>query len=191
MSKSAGNFYTIQDLEKKYTTIPVSVLYRALRLSFMNAKYASQVDFSFEKLESNFSVIRSIDETMKTLLRDKEFAEERITSKVVSEDMQDFLAAYIEQLEEDFNVPEALSVYHNLLKYINTGLREKLFSQSEIDALIELLKTFDSVLSLLDAQKKNEEIPAEIQNLFENRNEAKKNKDFETADSVRDELLQK
>ncbi len=210
MSKSANNFYTIENLEEKYSPHPLvppcgvsplpkgegiaisrSVLYRALRLSFMNAKYASQVDFSFSKLEANFSVIKSIDETVKNMQREMEFAEEKITSKQVSEDLQDFLAAYMEQLEDDFNIPEALAVYHNFLKYINTGLREKLFSKSEIQALFELLKTFDSVLSILDLEEKNEEIPAEIEDLFQKRNEAKKQKDFATADTLRDELLER
>ena len=90
MAKSANNFYTVRDLEEKYldlhqsrsshkegsAVIPpldkgrlggvsASVLYRAIRLSFMNAKYNSEVNFTFDKIESNISVINSIDELIK------------------------------------------------------------------------------------------------------------------------------
>ena len=55
MAKSANNFYTVRDLEEKYKNISSSLLYRAIRLSFMNARYRDSVDFSFEKLEQNFT----------------------------------------------------------------------------------------------------------------------------------------
>jgi cysteinyl-tRNA synthetase len=88
MAKSANNFYTLRDLEEKYlpqsllskegTNIPPldkgrlggvspSLLYRAIRLSFMNAKYAESVDFSFAKLEQNFINITKFDEALSKL----------------------------------------------------------------------------------------------------------------------------
>lgn len=51
MSKSAGNFYTLDDLEKKYSDVKPSDLFRAVRLSFLNGKYSESVDFSFKKLK--------------------------------------------------------------------------------------------------------------------------------------------
>jgi cysteinyl-tRNA synthetase len=70
MSKSLGNFYTLNDLEEKFSNTNKSLLYRAIRLSFMNAKYSSQVDFTFDKLEANFNTIKSIDETLKLISRE-------------------------------------------------------------------------------------------------------------------------
>lgn len=67
MSKSLGNFYTLKDIEEKYQTMNQSVLYRAVRLSFMNSKYSSQSEFSFDKLEANFNTINSIDELLKSV----------------------------------------------------------------------------------------------------------------------------
>ena len=69
MSKSANNFYTLRDLEEKFSSVNKSVLYRAIRLGFINAKYSSQIDFSFSKLEANINTINSIDETLKTISR--------------------------------------------------------------------------------------------------------------------------
>ena len=64
MSKSNNNFYTLSDIEKKFKKTNKSVLYRAIRLWFINAKYSSQLDFSFSKLEANINSINSIDKTI-------------------------------------------------------------------------------------------------------------------------------
>jgi cysteinyl-tRNA synthetase len=69
MSKSLKNFYTLNDIEDKFEEVNKSVLYRAIRLSFINAKYSSSLDFSFSKLEANINSINNIDETFKLLKR--------------------------------------------------------------------------------------------------------------------------
>jgi cysteinyl-tRNA synthetase len=76
MSKSLNNFYTLKDLEDKFSDINKSVLYRAIRLNFINSKYRDSVDLSFEKLETNFTIISKIDETLKTVSRNIQIAEE-------------------------------------------------------------------------------------------------------------------
>jgi cysteinyl-tRNA synthetase len=70
MAKSANNFYTIKDIEEKFNEVNKSVLYRAIRLGFINAKYSSSIDFSFSKLEANINAINSIDETLKLVDRE-------------------------------------------------------------------------------------------------------------------------
>jgi DALR domain len=49
-------------------------------------------------------------------------------------------------MEEDFNTPEAFAVFFNFIKFLNTGIREKLFCKSELVSMLELLKTFDQIL---------------------------------------------
>ncbi|MDR0771627.1 MAG: hypothetical protein LBF15_00730 [Candidatus Peribacteria bacterium] len=58
MAKSAGNFYRLIDLEEKYSKENESVLYRAIRLAYVNAKYATELDFTFDKVDSNIIVIK-------------------------------------------------------------------------------------------------------------------------------------
>jgi len=77
MSKSLNNFYTLRDLEEKFSSIPKSVLYRAIRLNFINCKYRDSVDLSFEKLETNIVTISKIDETLKTISRNIKITEEK------------------------------------------------------------------------------------------------------------------
>jgi len=77
MSKSLNNFYTLRDLEEKFSSTPKSVLYRAIRLNFINCKYRDSVDLSFEKLETNIVTISKIDETLKTISRNIKITEEK------------------------------------------------------------------------------------------------------------------
>jgi cysteinyl-tRNA synthetase len=132
MSKSANNFYRIVDLEEKYIKntsldkgrlggVSYSVLYRAIRLSFMNAKYNSEVNFTFDKIESNISVINSIDELIKNIAREIEKSDnDNIVSRDFRETMQDYIHEYMFHLEDDFNIPETLAVLHNFISFSNT-----------------------------------------------------------------------
>lgn len=191
MAKSANNFYRVKDLEEKYSHIKSSVLYRAMRLSFMNAKYSSEVNFTFEKIESNITVITSIDELVKNINREIEKSDNNATvSRDFREAMQDYIHEYMYYLDDDFNMPEALVVFHNFTKFANTWLREKLFSILELWSINDMLKTFNQVMAIVDFDAINEEeIPQEINKKLEERNNAKSEKNFALADSIRDELI--
>gem|GEM_PF-1865718 len=69
MSKSLGNFYTLKDLEEKFEKTPKNILYRALRIGFINGKYKDSIEFNFDKLEANFNTIENIDNTFKSMKR--------------------------------------------------------------------------------------------------------------------------
>lgn len=192
MSKSLGNFYTLRDLEEKFSQIEKKDLYRAIRLAFMNAKYRESVDFSFEKLEQNFTNIKKIDESIKKLSR--LIATGNLTEgkfrRDIREELQDFIGEYIEKLEDDFNMPEALSIFFLFITFANTHIDSGKLSLWEAQAILNMYETFNQVLSIMNFDFVEEEVPAEILEKFEERNEAKKQKDFEKADSIRDELLE-
>lgn len=191
MAKSANNFYRIKDLEEKYSDVKPSVLHRAIRLSLMNARYNSEVNFTFDKIESNISVINSIDELIKNINREiKNTDNNAMVSRDFRETMQDYIFEYMHHLEDDFNIPETLAVMHNFIKFINTALREKLLSRLELESALDMFRTFNQVLAIIDFDVIEEtEISSEILAKLESRNTAKKNKDFALADSIRDELL--
>ncbi|RAL55780.1 hypothetical protein BLD25_03865 [Candidatus Gracilibacteria bacterium GN02-872] len=192
MSKSANNFFTLKDLEEKYSQIPQKTLFRAIRLSYISGKYSTRIDFSFKKLETNFGIINSFDEVLKNISREKTDEKGQIPSREFSEQMQIFLSDFIENLEDDFNTPEVLAVLFEVIKFINIGLREKNLNNSELDSLIDLLKTFDQVLGIFDfSVLEKSEIPEEIQEIFNQRNIYKKEKNFTEADKLREDLLQK
>ncbi len=191
MSKSLGNFYTLRDLEEKFSNVSKSVLYRAIRLNFINCKYRESVDLSFEKLEANFNTISRIDETLKSL---KNYKADKIwVSKEFREYMQDVIWNFTTNLEDDFAIPEALAWFFDFVKFVNSNLRENNFSQEEVQSIVHMFKTFDSVFWIIDFDilEKKEEIPEEILEIFEQRKKAKQEKNFALADSLRDSLLEK
>lgn len=190
MSKSANNFYTLKDLEEKFAHIPKDILYRSIRLAFMNAKYRESVDFSFEKLEQNFNIISRIDESVKKLLRYQEKNDLKNTPfrRDLREDLQDFIGRYIESLEDDFNMPIALSIFFEYITFVNTHLGNGQLNADEAKALFDMYKNFNEVLSLIQFEFEDEAIPSEIVEIFEARNQAKSQKDFEKADLLRNKL---
>ena len=90
-------------------------------------------------------------------------------------------------------MPEASAVFHRFLKFINTGIREKDFSEEELNSIKDMLETLNQVLWIIDFEILDSglEIPEDIQEKFELRNNAKKEKNFDLADKLRDELLEK
>lgn len=189
MSKSKNNFYTLRDLEEKFSYVPKELLYRAVRLNFLNWKYRDSIDLSFSKLEANFNTLKAIDETLKSLKNYK--TELKWVTKAFSEEMQEIIAGYIEKLEDDFGIPDALAVFFHFQKFVNLNLREWNLSLDEVSSVIDMYRTFDEIFAIFDFSvlEDSEETPAEILAKFEERNNAKTDKDFELADSLRDEIL--
>ncbi len=193
MSKSAWNFYTLKDLEEKFSDVNTWILYRAIRLSFINGKYRDSIDFSFSKLEQALNTIKKIDETIKTLDRSIQTGEKKVLmiSRVFRNEMQIILSEYMQRLEDDFNMPEALAEFHSFVKFVNTWIADQSFSLDEEKSLLDMFKTFNEVLWIIDfsiLEELTEDIPQDIQEKLEARNIAKKNKDFEGADKMRNEL---
>lgn len=193
MSKSLNNFFTIRDLEEKFKDIPKNVLYRAIRLNFINCKYRDWVDLSFEKLETNFSIISKLDETIKTVSRNIQITDEKWVSREFREDMQWLMQDFIVSLEDDINIPEALALFYSFGKYVNSWISDKKFGREELESIIDMYEQFDEVFAIIDfslLEENKDEIPENILELLEKRNLAKSEKDFETADRIRDELLE-
>lgn len=190
MSKSLNNFYTLDDLEKKYKDVTVNVLHRAIRLTFIAGKYTDSIDFSFSKLESNITIIKKFDELLKRIGLFIETDDKNAVRKEFSHELQAFIVDYLDVLEDDFNIPEVLVILFELVTFINTVLDEKNITKGEARAVIEMLKTFNEVIGLMDFSllEKNE-VPAEILKKLEMRNVAKNDKNFMLADALRDELL--
>lgn len=103
--------------------------------------------------------------------------------------MQDF----VKHLENDFDSNTALTVIFEFQKTINAGMDANSYSLEEIEAIKDFFKNIDSVLALFDFSlfEAGQEIPEEIRELAEKRAEAKKAKDWNTADTIRDTLTQK
>lgn len=206
MSKSLNNFYTLKDLEElasewKIKVKTKNVLFRAIRFAFINWKYRESIDFSFSKLDQSINTITKIDELIKNLFQAKKFlkSEKDVTiqkwwvlkvkwvRREFRNEIQVFVSDFIEKLEDDFNFPESLAVFFSFVTFVNKEITK--ISLEEFNAIMDILKTFNQVFWIINFEDTtNLQIPADIQEKLERRNQAKHDKDFSLADSLRQEL---
>ncbi|MFN3919770.1 MAG: cysteine--tRNA ligase [Methylohalobius sp.] len=173
MSKSLGNVFTIRELLKTY---PGEVL----RFFILTTHYRSPLDYSEESLAQT----RAGLQRLYTALRGLPEAGE-------GEAGESFRQRFIDAMDDDFNTPEALAVLFDLAKAINRLKSEDLKQAAEFGAT---LKTLAGVLGLLQEapeaflKGKTELSVEEIERLIEQRNQARKAKDWATADRIRAQL---
>ena len=174
MSKSLNNFFTIRDILNKYDS-------ESVRYFFLTAQYRSLLDYS----EENINLSRSALERLYTALRGCD------TSILISDEDQ-YVKAFKDAMNDDFNTPGALAVLFELAREINKAKAE---GSSDADYLASRLKQLAGVLGLLQQEPEtflqgnanNDEV-AEIESLIKQRNEAKATKNWALADEVRDKL---
>lgn len=170
MSKSLGNVYNLSNIiEKGYNPL-------ALRYFFLQSQYRSKQNFTFEGLDAASKAYERLVNFVRTWAKESE----EINRPDYSID-EDFKKRFVEALEDDFNVPAALSIAWELTK-------------SDLPSFIKLetILDFDRVLGLrLDSSLSDPEsleIPLEAKILLEERNVARLNKDFKKSDELRDKL---
>lgn len=204
MSKSAGNFYTLRDIIDKYNdSYDEKIICRAMRLMNLHNKYRENFNFTNERFESAVSTIRGIDEMMKRLGRYGENMIENTErtargklkfhdiTREFRENIQGLMQDFVSFLEDDFSTPEALTVVFEMHSWINSGIDDNAFSLEEKKALIGLMKSFDEVLAIYDFSllELKDEIPDDIMELAMKRRNAKLEKNWIEADSIRDRIV--
>lgn len=177
MSKSLGNFFTVRDIAKKYD-------YEVIRFFMLSAHYRSPIDFSDElmnaaknSLERIYNCLDNLDFLEKTAPEGG--AEERIVSAFDS-----YRKKFIEAMEDDLNTANAVSVIFEAVRFING---EENLSKGSIACARETIKELGGVLGLLK-NKKDASIDSGIEALIEERQAARKAKNFKRADEIRDNL---
>ncbi len=169
MSKSNGEFLTLSLLEQKgYNPL-------AYRLMCLQSHYRKQLEFTYEALDGASSTYDKIKSKIKSITNDNIINEE---------DFNKYNTLFINALNDDLNTSSAITIMFDTLKAdINSGTK------------LKLLESYDKVLGL-DLLKENkkeidEDLEKYILSKIEERNNAKKNKDFTLADNIRNELLEK
>ena len=163
MSKSKGDFLTVSLLiEKGYDPL-------SFRFMCLNSHYRKQLVFTYEALNQAEATLKKLRNRISNIVDEGELDEGEFST---------YNDRFIKEISNDLNTANALSVMYELIKDEQVNGHTKL----------ELIKKFDKVFSinLINEKSKNED--KEILDLIEKRSEAKKNKDFELADSIRSEL---
>ncbi|MCT8560150.1 cysteine--tRNA ligase [Glaesserella parasuis] len=174
MSKSLNNFFTIRDILNKYDC-------ESVRYFFLTAQYRSLLDYS----EENIGLARKALERLYTALRGCDWNVE------LAENDQ-YVTAFKESMDDDFNTPGALAVLFELAREVN---KLKAENQAEANKLAARLKQLAGVLGLLEQDPEtflqgdanNDEV-AEIEAFIKQRNEARASKNWAVADEARNKL---
>lgn len=209
MSKSKGNFFTVREIAQKYDL-------QALRFFMLSAHYRSPLNFSAELMEAAKSGLERIRTAAENIVRLQKAGEDKNapimqaagTQQAVNTGnaagtehamtpeeealyahSEEFQEKFEAAMEDDCNTADAVSAVFELVKYINTNVSAE-NSKEYLQKLYDRLKMLCDILGILIEQKE-EALDADIEKLIQERQEARKNKDFAKADQIRDELAEK
>ncbi len=183
MSKSLGNFFTVREISEKYDL-------QVLRFFMLSAHYRSPLNFSAELMEASKNgldrIVNAVD-NLKFLAGNA--SQETLTDAEAEmvKTLAEYEKKFDEAMDDDFNTADAVSAIFELVKFANTSVTadsSKAFAEAVKAKIVEL----SDILGLL-VEKKEEMLDAEIEALIEERQAARKAKNFARADEIRDTLL--
>lgn len=185
MSKSAGNFFTVRDISEKYDL-------QVLRFFMLSAHYRSPLNFSAELMEAaqnGYDRIVTSVSNLNYLLENT--ASEKMSDEEAKllEEAKGFIVKFDEAMDDDFNTADAIAAIFELVKFINTNVSAA-SGKEFLQALKDELLMLSDVCGLI-VEKKQEMLDSDIEALIEERQAARKAKNFARADEIRNELLEK
>ena len=170
MSKSLHNVYTLDDLEKR------GIEPLAYRYFTYTSHYRNKLNFTWDGIKS---CQVSLDR-----LRELVNSHKGLNNDIKEELLKDFENRFMEAINDDLNMPVAISIVWELAKY-----------SVKSNKIYELIMKFDSILSLdlnkVKKDNKNVEVPNEILELLEQRKKARESKDYALSDTLRDKIKEK
>lgn len=179
MSKSLGNFFTVRDVVKEFE-------YIVIRFFMLSAHYRNPINFSHDLLMQAKSGLERINTCIDNLVFLSESAQGETSCDENIQALDGFKDNFISAMDDDINTADAISVIFDIVKYANTNFNENT-SKTTLEYTISLLKELMNVLGILK-EDSNDFLDSDIEALIEERNNARKNKDFKRADEIRDML---
>ena len=177
MSKSLGNFFTVREIAEKY---PLQVI----RFFMLSAHYRSPLNFSAELVEASKNglerILTAVDRLKSINGTDGD------VDKSVADEMDAFVKKYEDAMDDDLNTADAISVIFELVKYANVNVTEE-SSKATVELVLNTIEKLCDILGII-TEKKEEILDSDIEALIEERQAARKAKNFARADEIRDQL---
>ena len=175
MSKSAGNFFTVREIGEKY---PLQVI----RFFMLSAHYRTPLNFSDTLVESAKT---GLDRILTAIDLCREMAAKEETEHFAN--IEVLVKKFEDAMEDDFNTADAVSAIFEIVRESNSTVKD--FSADYAKKVLKVLEDLCGVLGI-ETTKEEEILDEEIEKLIEERQAARKNKDFARADEIRDQLLE-
>lgn len=177
MSKSLGNFFTVREIAEKY---PLQVI----RFFMLSAHYRSPLNFSADLVEASKNGLERI---LTAVDRLKSISgTEGEVDKAVADEMDAFVKKYEAAMDDDLNTADAISVIFELVKYANVNVTEE-STKATVELVLNTVTKLCDILGII-TEKKKEILDSDIEALIEERQAARKAKNFARADEIRDQL---
>ncbi len=168
MSKSAGNFFTLRDLLAKGWTG------REIRYALLSCHYRDPLNFTFDGLQGARSALQRMDEFLLKL--------QETAALETSDELADLTSQFDAALDDDLNISAALGALFEFIREANKRMLDPL----EATNVLATWRHFDAVLGFGIPVKSD--VPVEVQGLVEERQAARKAKNFKQSDEIRDQL---
>jgi cysteinyl-tRNA synthetase len=181
MSKSLGNDFTLRDIVGRGFN-PL-----AIRYLLLSVPYNKQLNFTFEGLTGAVTTVERLQQ-FRRLVREAKSADgsDSEVEALVEKSLADFESA----MDDDLNTAAALAAIHNFVREINSVLAKDALKSDDRRAVLEAIEKFDSVLGIF-GKEEAAMLDEEIERLIEERQEARRNRNFARSDEIRDELAEK
>lgn len=177
MSKSKGNFFTFRDLkEQGYSPL-------AIRYLLLSVPYNKQLNFTFEGLQGAESTVERLRNFRALVTESKSAASGVDVGISVEKALSEFESA----MDDDFNTSAALAAIHNMVREINTTMASGGFGEGGKALVLDAIGKFDSVLGIFGAAT-DEMLDGAVEELIEERQEARRQRNFARSDEIRDDL---
>lgn len=182
MSKSKGNFFLVRDLANSFGYEPV-------RFMLLQAQYRVQLNYTEEVMESAVASLARLKNCKSSLEKALLSAKAGEASEEAVKTAEKRRQQFIDAMDDDLNTADGITAVFELVREINTAVNDAKTAKGSLEVLQKAFVELTDVLGII--YEKEEEIPSEITELAEKRKEARKNKDFALADSIRDEITAK
>src|SRR3989344_359876 len=176
MSKSLGNFYTLRDLlQKGYNP-------KAIRYLLLSVHYRTQLNFTEEAIKAAENSIQRLNDFMIKLKEIKSDIKNKNIEKLIQKTKKDFE----KEMDDDLNISNALAHVFEFVKEVNTLMMENKIGKNGAKKIIDFMCGMDKVLGVLE--EKEEKLSPELKKLIDERETARKEKDYAKADRIRQQL---
>ncbi len=187
MSKSLGNFFTVRDILERYDG-------QVLRYFMLSVHYRSPLNFSAELMESAktaYERIVNCAANLDFLMGKAKNAEISDAEKALLEEADGFRVQFEKAMDDDFNTADAIAAVFEFVKWINTNAGDD-SSSGFVKDLKDRLTSLTSVMGLaIERKEEDSDLASYVEAKIEERQAARKAKDFAKADAIRDELKEK
>lgn len=182
MSKSLGNYITVEDAIKKWGAVN-------LRWFFVNCKYNSTRNITADALDATNAGLERIDNMFFNLRKN--------VGKNYSDALAKYLnilkANFVKEMDDDLNTPNAIACIYDFVKQANTIISKGQYNQKNVNEITEFFVKIDKVFKCFDflytTKNVNNNIEEKIKQLIDQRNVCRKNKDYKKADEIKLEII--